>query len=335
METEVTVSKKGITGTGLKIIALVAMFIDHFAAILLNDYLTKRIPQSFVSSQQMQQWFTAHAGVALVYVLMIIMRLIGRFGFPLFVFLLVEGFMHTRSVVKYALNLGAFALISELPFNLGFISKLFYSGYQNVFFTLLLGLLCMAGMKYLSEKFKSKKGCVPLFYLASLLFGAFAAYYLLKHVFIIAMFIKLKTVMFYVVLGIAAFISLIAFSVIGGKWDVEKKNTFTFYVLPIVACSIMGDLLHTDYGAGGVFTIAVMYLFRADKFKAFALGCMTLTLMSISEATAYFMLFPVAKYNGERGMKLNKYFFYAFYPVHLGLIYLLTLLLGFTGFAIR
>ena len=50
---------------------------------------------------------------------------------------------------------------------------------------------------------------------------------------------------------------------------------------------------------------------------------------------AFFMLIPIGAYNGKRGMKLNKYVYYAFYPVHIGLIYLLALLMGFTTFAIR
>ncbi|MGN0167609.1 MAG: TraX family protein, partial [Acetatifactor sp.] len=52
-----------------------------------------------------------------------------------------------------------------------------------------------------------------------------------------------------------------------------------------------------------------------------------LTLMSFSEFTAFFALIPVALYNGRRGLKM-KYFFYAFYPVHLLLIWLVALLMG-------
>ncbi|MBR5943619.1 MAG: conjugal transfer protein TraX, partial [Lachnospiraceae bacterium] len=130
--------KKGVTGTTLKIIAIVAMFIDHFAAIFVQGYYysvsaTAEPPQN-------------------VEIIMTVMRAIGRFGFPIFAFLLVEGFTHTRSVKKYALNLGIFALISELPFNLGFMGVLFYPYYQNVFFTLLLGLLCLWCISEFGEK---------------------------------------------------------------------------------------------------------------------------------------------------------------------------------------
>ncbi|MBP5282642.1 MAG: hypothetical protein J6Z22_09110 [Lachnospiraceae bacterium] len=335
METQVTVNKRGITGTGLKIIALIAMFIDHVAAVLLTDYLAPRYAPDFLTNEDMQLWISTHPKLVFLNALMVCMRLIGRFGFPLFAFLIVEGFIHTRSVVKYALNLGIFAIISELPFNLAFISKLFYPHYQNVFFTLFLGLLCMTCMKNFSEKCRDKKGCVPLFYLAGLLLGAFIGYLLFNDFFFLAAFIRLETVPKYIAVAVCAVISLIIFSVLGMKWDVAKKNVFTFHVLPLVVLCMMGEVLHTDYGAGGVLTIATMYMLRANKTKAFNFGCIVLTLMSPSEVTAFLMLIPVSMYNGQRGMKLNKYFFYAFYPVHLGLIYLLTLLLGFTTFALR
>ena len=83
-----------------------------------------------------------------------------------------------------------------------------------------------------------------------------------------------------------------------------------------------------------IITIVIMYLLRNSRRKAFGWGCGLLTLMSPLEAFAFLMMIPISKYNGERGKKMNKYFFYAFYPVHIGLIYLLTLLVGFTTFSL-
>ena len=326
--------KKGITGTALKLIALIAMFIDHFAAILITDYLNAALPAN-LDAEKMQAWFVEHPHVAMLEILMLVMRLIGRFGFPLFAFLIVEGFQHTRSVKKYALNLGVFALISELPFNLGFSSKLFFPGYQNVFFTLLLGLCCLACMHYFCTEKKGNGRFAPLFYLATPVAGAFAAYMFLNNCWIFQSLLHLELWGNVAVIGICAILSMILLLLLGAKWDVERRNRFSFTILSIALFCIFADLLVTDYGAGGVLVISVMYLLRAKKTKAFGIGCLILSLMSFPEVTAFLMLIPIAKYNGERGMKLNKYVFYAFYPLHIGLLYLVTLLLGFTTFALR
>lgn len=69
-----------------------------------------------------------------------LMRAIGRSAFPIFAFLITEGFVHTSNKKRYALNLLTFALISEIPFNLA-CSDDFFCAKQNVYFTLLFGFL--------------------------------------------------------------------------------------------------------------------------------------------------------------------------------------------------
>ena len=95
----------------IKIIAILSMCVDHVGAVLFPQY--------------------------------IIFRIIGRLAFPLFAFLLVEGFIHTKNLKKYALRLGVFAFISEIPFDLAFSGKPFDFSHQNIFFTLFLALLFM------------------------------------------------------------------------------------------------------------------------------------------------------------------------------------------------
>ena len=328
--------KKGITGTTLKIIALAAMFIDHFAAIFIGDYLEMMSIPPAGSLQEQMLWHAEndHRLAVITYV-MWGMRLIGRFGFPLFAFLIVEGFQHTHSVKKYALNLAIFAVISELPFNLGFESKLFYAKYQSVYFTLLFGLLCITGIHYFGETRKEDEKIRPLFFVAAFLAIPLAVYMFITNCFIGMMLFKLDWMTMTLILLAAGVVSMIVFLIVGKGWDTAKRNAFSSVVLPLAVFCALGDLLGTDYGAGGVLLIAVIYLFRANKKKAFALGCTVLTLMTLFEATAFLMLIPIGAYNGKRGMKLNKYVYYAFYPVHIGLIYLFTLLMGFTTFAIR
>ncbi|MEZ3433868.1 MAG: conjugal transfer protein TraX [Lachnospiraceae bacterium] len=100
----------------LKWIAIITMLIDHVGAVL----------------------FPYEIGL----------RIIGRIAFPIFCFLIVEGFSHTRNVRRYMARLGIFAVLSEVPYDLAFHGKLIDTTGQNVFFTLLLGVLLM----YLMEK---------------------------------------------------------------------------------------------------------------------------------------------------------------------------------------
>ena len=110
--------KKGITGSTLKIIAIIAMFIDHFAAIVMDRYL-------FASGFYVRDTESGILAIdpsipngMMIYWIDVALRLIGRIGFPIFCFLLIEGFIHTRCRWKYLLRLTIFALVSEIPFDL-------------------------------------------------------------------------------------------------------------------------------------------------------------------------------------------------------------------------
>lgn len=126
--------KFGLSGSTLKIIAIVTMFIDHAGATVVRGMM--RIPA-------VQNNPLTASRVSDLYSLM---RDIGRIAFPIFCFLLVEGFLHTRDVKKYASRLFLFALISEIPFDFALKPGWFYPAKQNVYFTLLIGLLVLWGV---------------------------------------------------------------------------------------------------------------------------------------------------------------------------------------------
>lgn len=80
-------------------------------------------------------------------------RLIGRLAFPIFCFLLVEGFFHTHNVYLYGLRLAIFALISQIPFNFMIYGWGKYNIYHwNVFVTLFLGLIIMWGCQIIQQR---------------------------------------------------------------------------------------------------------------------------------------------------------------------------------------
>lgn len=78
-------------------------------------------------------------------------RYIGRIAFPIFAFLLVEGFFHTRDIRKYMLRLGVFAILSEIPYDLTFRGELLEFQHQNVFITLLIGVIMMYAIEKSGE----------------------------------------------------------------------------------------------------------------------------------------------------------------------------------------
>ena len=124
-----------LSGSSLKLLAVVFMFIDHLGAIILRHYP----PANQVVLKLFQNNYSIY----------MISRGVGRLAFPIFCFLLVEGFRHTHDRLKYARNLLIFALISEIPWNYAAGRSLRY-GKQNVYFTLLIGFVTM----YLLQKAK-------------------------------------------------------------------------------------------------------------------------------------------------------------------------------------
>lgn len=86
-----------------------------------------------------------------------ILRGIGRTAFPLFVFMLAEGFVHTGSLRKYSARLCVFALVSELPYHffmLGpyWLDSLRNDPVSNVFYELILIFTALLGIKLAREK---------------------------------------------------------------------------------------------------------------------------------------------------------------------------------------
>lgn len=212
----------------LKLIALITMMIDHTGAIFFRGQSTYRV--------------------------------IGRLAFPIYCFLLVEGFFHTKNKARYAGRLFLFALISELPFDYAFFGKSYF-GHQNIFFTLTFGLLAI----WASEHFKERS---PLISVASFIAAA----------------------------GLAA-------------------------------------LLNTDYTILGILYILTFYFARSmpDGLKQIylllGLALPTAFLSGSLQMYALFALLPISFYSGKPGprSKVLQYSFYAAYPVHLLVLYLIRI----------
>ena len=73
-------------------------------------------------------------------------------SYPIFAFMIVEGYFHTSSLKNYIKRLLFFAVITEIPFNLAMGSTFFYPIHQNVLWSFLISL----GLIHWNEKVKNQ-----------------------------------------------------------------------------------------------------------------------------------------------------------------------------------
>lgn len=189
----------------------------------------------------------------------------GRLAFPLYAFLLTEGYVHTKDLKKYYYRMIIFAIISQIPFML-FRTLVGEWKMLNIMFTLLLGLIAIT------------------------------------------------------------------------VYDKEKRK---YISIPIIILLIwMGKILKVDYGWYGVTTVILLYLLKNNKsfipfsyllllifyyysrIKSFNFGTEIILYILFSWSSTFIMMI----YNGKEGKKL-KYFYYIFYPLHMIVIYLISLVI--------
>jgi len=136
-----------INSNTLKIIAMLTMVIDHIGGIIFEigvlHFPEKAVFMNIISTPLGE----------IFYNITYILRLIGRISFPIFCFLIVQGFLNTRSVRKYLFRVGIFALISEIPFDLAVSNRFVDFGYQNVLFTFFIGLIMLIFLDKFYKKY--------------------------------------------------------------------------------------------------------------------------------------------------------------------------------------
>lgn len=117
-------------------------------------------------------------------------------------------------------------------------------------------------------------------------------------------------------------------------WDKEESRLGKIII--IISLGIIAKVFYTDYDMYGVAMMLAFYIFRDNKIKTIISQVSVYILFSASQILLYLYKFPgttlelawftqglsilalifIFMYNGEKGKDL-KYFFYAFYPVHL------------------
>ena len=102
----------------------------------------------------------------------------------------------------------------------------------------------------------------------------------------------------------------------------EKRKNVDGWVLSaiiVIGISTIAKLVNVSYGWAGFLLIIIFYVFRQRPFMAMAAGYILLIIYDRLELYALPAFLLLLLYNGQRG-KQNKWFFYAFYPVHLAVI---------------
>ena len=229
----------GISADALKWIALLTMLCDHAGAVLFAQYP--------------------------------VMRLIGRTAFPLFVWLLVEGFFHTSSRKKYLGRMAFFALVSELPFDLALYGRPDRQG-QNVFFTLSISLVMLVFLERAMDACQRKRQA-----------------------------------------GVKALLQMLA------------------AVGTVAAAMAAAELFCVDYGGSGPLLAALFYCYKRKGSPGLAVSflifCLSMGLLTAMVEIFGIVSVPlIARYNGKRTGRGRGRLFYLFYPLHLLILYGISML---------
>lgn len=258
------------TASDLKLLAMGSMAVDHAGLVL------SRLPA----------YQTADGAIALIAEgIYTAMRLCGRMAFPLFAFLLVEGFLYTKDRRAYAARLGILTAVSEIPYNLLCSGTLFYPQEQNTVLLFFIGLLTMMGCEAtgawdgkggsrgengnFGENRRDGKRRIP------------------------------------------------------GKNAGQIRLAAVFRTGAVILAGLLAaHFLRVDYGAGGLLFILVLWRFRGDPPRRAVIGCAVLLFLYLFDvwgAASCAVSFFLNRYTGEKGRSLGR-LPYLFYPLHLAVL---------------
>lgn len=238
-------SKLDISSFGLHILAMGLMLCDHLWAMLFPaaDWLT---------------W-------------------VGRMAFPIFAFMIVEGYLHTHNLRGYLLRMLVWALLAEIPFNLMYGSSVFYPYHQNVLWTFLLSLLLILLIEKSKSRFRPALGVL-----------------LSVGITILGFVLGYAAMVDYYGVGILTVLTFYFFR--NRNWKSRLCQLVCLYILNV-------ELLGGYYDVIQVFGVEIEV---------------------VQQGFALFALIPIWLYQGRKGIynKVFQYFCYAFYPVHMLLLFI-------------
>jgi hypothetical protein len=287
----------------VKLLALIAMIIDHFAEVFGWEGWNL-IP------------FDAN-----------FLRYIGRISFPIFAFSLVAGWKYTHNREKYFSRIALFAFISQVPFSMAlYMPNMFPGASEETDFVFgisgaFIPIAIFAVISYWYFALK-RKVSLSLFAVA---FAAFLPIFSVKIGYIWITTPDNLNVLYTLALGL-----IVMFAIDKVK---EKKLHIVEYIwlFLLTGLLLLAYGTNADYGIGlmGIVLIGALYLTRSSKYLQSGIVALWgviyygLVLQNWSNAFATFVpAILILIYNQKRKNKsaFSKWIFYVLYPLHLLLI---------------
>ncbi len=294
-----------LSASTIKILAAVCMLIDHLGASLGTPGM---------------EFFDAETTM--------IMRIIGRISFPVYAYFIANGYIYTRNKRNYFVNLTAFAFVSQIPYTMGLhhtnrtltplqgSSEMSFLTGQNLAIALVV-LVCttLAYIFFISDKKFEKNILWMVGAITLCLFSVRISGY--------AVHIASDLNVFYTLaMGMA------------GIYLLDNAAESPPVKTAILSAVWLGVLLfispNADYGIKGVLFIMTLFIAKSSKiFQCIVALIFVLLQYNFSSGSFYSSYYTytalaviplILLYNGKKGITLNKYMFYGFYPVHLLLI---------------
>ena len=236
-----------LSGNALKIIAAVAMLIDHIGLMFFPS--------------------------------MTILRIIGRLAFPIFAFMIAEGCRYTKNKLRHFLTLAGFALAIQVVYFVAMDSLL-----MSIFVTFSISVILIYSLQYFKHCLFDKD-C--------------------------ALYKKIASGLLFIALTFGAY-ALNLYLDIDYGFEGSMVPVFASLMHSTKNSPPMLKKLDTMPVNLAFFGIALAYMaFVGRPINYFTLLSIPLLLL----------------YSGKRGTKKLKYFFYIFYPLHLVVLYGITLII--------
>ena len=282
----------------IKLVACLSMLIDHINNVFGNF-----------------GWAFLPQGLSTV------MGYAGRLAFPLFAYMIVNGYMHTSNKRKYFSNMLLFATIAQIPYTLALylvnLSPIEQSESMNIFMKpwLYIAIPIIIIVIYVFTIWRKKKDISIIWLIAA---SVFPGLYLKINGIWLTVGESLN-IFYTLALGIAAIYII--------QSILERKDGFSWVKWSMLVAAYIGALLfigmNADYGLVGIALIVMFYLARNRKIMqtvtlaAWSFLLYGLVVFNIPNAIASCFALPfILLYNGKKGYSM-KYAFYAFYPAHL------------------